>query len=42
MHFQKLRNAEDAQLEIQEIAKEMLRLVKEDGSFQHSLAAYGF
>jgi flavin-dependent thymidylate synthase len=44
MHFQKLRNADDAQLEIREIAKEMLRLVKEhDGEpFKYSLEAYGY
>ena len=42
IHFQKLRNSEHAQLEIREIAKEMLRLSFCDGRFNHSLAAYGY
>lgn len=43
-HFQKLRNAQGAQLEIREIAQEMLRLVKEEtnGDFEHSLKAWGY
>lgn len=43
VHFQKLRNAPGAQLEIREIAQEMLRLVKEEtnGDFEHSLKAWG-
>lgn len=41
MHFQKLRNAPDAQLEIQEIAQEMLKLVKETGKFDLSLKGFG-
>ena len=41
MHFQKLRNSEHAQVEIREIAKEMLRLSFCDGRFNHSLSAYG-
>jgi flavin-dependent thymidylate synthase len=43
VHFQKLRNSEHAQLEIREIAAEMLRLVQEEtnGDFQHSLSAFG-
>lgn len=42
VHFQKLRNSEHAQLEIREIAKEMLRLVQEETNdeFKHSLAAH--
>jgi len=43
VHFQKLRNSEHAQLEIREIAKTMLELVKNgtDGAFTHSLTAHG-
>jgi flavin-dependent thymidylate synthase len=43
VHFQKLRNSPDAQLEIRELAAEMLRLVKEEtnDAFIHSLAAWG-
>lgn len=41
VHFIKLRMGGHAQLEIKEIATEMLRLVKEDGSFKYSLEAYG-
>jgi flavin-dependent thymidylate synthase len=42
VHFQKLRNSPDAQLEIREITAEMLRLVKEEtnDAFTHSLAAH--
>lgn len=32
-HFQKLRNSEHAQLEIRQVAAEMLRLVEEQGDF---------
>lgn len=41
-HFQKLRNSEHAQLEIREIAQEMLRLVQEqtNGEFALSLSAW--
>lgn len=42
MHFQKLRNDEDAQKEIREIAEKMLKLVQETGLFTHSLAGYGY
>lgn len=42
MHFQKLRNSEHAQVEIREIAEEMLRLVKETGKFDKSLEAFGY
>lgn len=41
MHFQKLRNDEHAQVEIRQIASDMLRLVQETGAFEHSLAAFG-
>lgn len=41
VHFQKLRNAEDAQLEIRQIAEKMLNLVRETGAFEHSLKAFG-
>lgn len=42
VHFQKLRNSPDAQLEIREIAAEMLRLVQEEtnDSYRYSLAAH--
>jgi flavin-dependent thymidylate synthase len=43
VHFQKLRNSPDAQLEIRELAAEMLRLVQEEtnGEYQYSLRAFG-
>jgi flavin-dependent thymidylate synthase len=43
IHFQHLRNSENAQLEIREIAAEMLRLVQEEtnNDFKHSLSAHG-
>jgi len=41
VHFQRLRNDEAAQVEIREIAQEMLKLVKECGEFEHTLAAFG-
>lgn len=41
IHFIKLRNAPSAQKEIRDIANEMLELVKVDGRFKHSLAAFG-
>jgi flavin-dependent thymidylate synthase len=43
VHFQKLRNAEHAQVEIRYIAKEMLNLIKSlpDKPFQHTIAAFG-
>lgn len=42
MHFQKLRNSEHAQIEIKEIAENMLDLVKyqTDNKFTHSLKAF--
>lgn len=42
MHFQGLRNSEHAQLEIREIAQDMLRQVRETGDFNLSLAAFGY
>lgn len=43
VHFQKLRNSEHAQLEIRQIAEQMLQLVKADthGDFTYSLEAWG-
>ena len=41
VHFQRLRNDEAAQVEIREIAQEMLRLVKEKEDFKHTLEAFG-
>jgi thymidylate synthase (FAD) len=43
-NFQKLRNSEHAQLEIREIAQEMLNLVKniEGNPFKYTLEAWGF
>jgi thymidylate synthase ThyX len=40
-NFLKLRNSEHAQLEIRELAQEMLRLVEniEDNPFEHTLKA---
>ena len=40
VHFLKLRAKPSAQLEVREIAQEMLRLVREDGRFKHSLKAW--
>lgn len=42
MHFQKLRNSEHAQVEIKNIAQDMLNLVKETGKFNYSLEAFGY
>jgi thymidylate synthase (FAD) len=41
MHFQELRNSEHAQLEIREIAQQMLQLVKDTGAFPLTLQAFG-
>lgn len=41
MHFQGLRNSKKAQLEIQEIAAQMLSLVAATGQFDMSLKAFG-
>jgi thymidylate synthase (FAD) len=40
VHFQKLRNKPEAQVEVRELAEEMLRLVKELPEFEHSLKAF--
>lgn len=40
-HFLKLRYSEHAQLEIRNIAKDMLQLVSETNAFNHTLAAFG-
>lgn len=40
-HFQNLRNKDDAQNEIRWISQEMLRLIREIGTFEHSLKAFG-
>jgi flavin-dependent thymidylate synthase len=42
MHFQGLRNEAGAQLEIRDIAKQMLILVYETGQFNLSLEAFGW
>ncbi len=42
MHFQQLRNSEHAQLEIRNIAKEMLHLVKQTEAFPLSLQAFKY
>lgn len=42
MHFQKLRNDEHAQREINDIAQKMLDLVVETGKFEHSLKGFGY
>lgn len=42
VHFQRLRNSPQAQLEIREIASDMLALVKALPEFEHSLRAHGF
>jgi thymidylate synthase (FAD) len=42
IHFQKLRNKPDAQLEIREIAQQMLDLVRANGAFKYSLEAFGY
>lgn len=42
MHFQGLRNEEGAQLEVQNLAKTMLKQVADTGSFKLSLDAFGW
>jgi flavin-dependent thymidylate synthase len=42
MHFQGLRNEEGAQLEVQVLAKEMLKLVSDTDQFKLSLDAFGW
>ena len=39
--FQQLRNSKHAQLEVREVAQQMLKLVRGLGMFRHSLAAFG-
>lgn len=41
-HFLSLRNKSDAQLEIQQIAQQMLTLVRETGKFPHTITAFGY
>lgn len=41
-NFLNLRMSENAQVEIQEIASNMLRLVKQTGKFEHTLKAWGY
>jgi len=42
VNFQRLRNSEPAQLEVREIARQMLELVKQipDNPFQHTISAF--
>ena len=42
MHFQGLRNSEHAQLEVRELAQNMLELVRATGDFNESLKAFGY
>lgn len=42
MHFMGLRNSEHAQLEIRQLAQQMLELVEKTGQFPISLAAFGW
>lgn len=42
MHFQHLRNSEHAQLEVREVAEQMLQLVRKTGKFDASLDAFGY
>lgn len=42
MHFQGLRNTEHAQVEVCEIAKKMLQLIKQLGTFTASLKGFGY
>ena len=42
MHFQGLRNEEGAQLEVQSLARDMLKQVSETGHFKMSLNAFGW
>lgn len=41
-NFLKLRRSEHAQVEIREIAQQMLDLVKQTGKFEHTLKAWGY
>lgn len=40
VHFQKLRNSEHSQVEVREVAKEMMRLVKETEGFPLTIKAF--
>lgn len=42
MHFQGLRNEDGAQLEVQNLAKDMLKQIHETGQFNLSLEAFGW
>lgn len=42
MHFQGLRNSPDAQVEIKDLANNMLSLVRESNRFEHSIKAFGY
>lgn len=42
MHFMGLRNSEHAQLEIREVAQQMLTLIEQTGQFPISLSAFGW
>lgn len=42
MHFQGLRNKDAAQLEIKQIAQQMLELVKDTKAFTYSLEGFGY
>lgn len=42
MHFQSLRNKPEAQLEIQMLAREMLKLVRQTKAFDASLNGFGY
>jgi len=42
MHFMGLRNSEHAQLEIRELAQQMLEQIEQTGQFKLSLNAYGW
>ena len=42
LHFQRLRNHDTAQREINALAATMLEQVRDLGDFEHSLAAFGF
>jgi thymidylate synthase ThyX len=41
-NFLKLRMSDHAQVEINEIASEMLKLVRQTGKFEHTLKAWGY
>jgi thymidylate synthase ThyX len=42
VHFLRLRYSTHAQLEVRDLAGEMLRLVKDTGQFNATLEAFGF